>query len=408
MPDKAAMTLLAILIVGGLALYVMNDTERARIVQTVLGALGHAKRSAEKARARRDPFTDALRARTPLVVVTPAIAVAHLVVFLLMSAASGPVDSPDTLIAWGANFGPRTTNGDWLRLIGAPFVHAGVLELLVVTISIVSVGLVLERLAGAVAFISVYAAAAVLTGVVSLSASPMNVSHGAFGAVAGLYGVLVAAVLWGLLPDSKLKFPLHVLKSLAIPAAVFLLYSIVSGAVVASAELAGFAMGFASGLVLMRRIDATTPPARLVFTTLATTLVVAAVAGLFLRGMADVRPEIARIVALEERTAALYRKAVDQFRIGALNAKALATTIDRAIMPEVVAERARLKAIRGVPREHQPLVANADEYLRLREESWRQRSQALQSANMAALRQADRTEYESLEALEKIKPAAER
>ena len=58
----------------------------------------------------------------------------------------------------------------------------------------------------------------------------------------------------------------------------------------------------------------------------------------------------------------------------------------------------------NVPTEHRPLVEGANEYLRLRDESWRLRADALRKHNLAALRKADRAEWESLEAFGRIKP----
>jgi len=124
-----------------------------------------------------------------------------------------------------------------------------------------------------------------------------------------------------------------------------------------------------------------------------------------LRGISDVRPEIARVVALESTTAGTYEKAVVQFKNGAMTAQALEKVITQKIVPELKQAHERLKAVNGVPAEHQPLVANAEEYLRLRDESWRLRADALRKSNMLALRAADRSERASLEALEKIRPS---
>lgn len=55
-----------------------------------------------------------------------------------------------------------------------------------------------------------------------------------------------------------------------------------------------------------------------------------------------------------------------------------------------------------MPSAHRPLVADAEEYLRLRQESWRLRSQALHAASLPALREADVAERVSLQALERI------
>lgn len=135
------------------------------------------------------------------------------------------------------------------------------------------------------------------------------------------------------------------------------------------------------------------------------TLVLVVASAVMLRGVEDVRPEIARLVALEDRTAVAYNKAVEQFKNGALSSQALAKMISQTIVPELRAAHARVKAVNGVPQEHQALVESAEEYFRLRDESWRLRVEALQKSNMKTLRAADRSERASLDALQRIRPA---
>ena len=55
---------------------------------------------------------------------------------------------------------------------------------------------------------------------------------------------------------------------------------------------------------------------------------------------------------------------------GQVTMDALAQLIDRTILPELGAARAHLKELGRVPRVH-TMVAAADEYFRLREQSWR-------------------------------------
>jgi hypothetical protein len=122
------------------------------------------------------------------------------------------------------------------------------------------------------------------------------------------------------------------------------------------------------------------------------------------RGILDARPELERIVALEDRTASTYQKAVDKFKRGRARTEALTELIKTTIMPELQAARSRLNGLVGVPREQQPLVASAGEYLRLRDQSWRLRIEGLRKENLATLREAEKTERTSLEALNRIRP----
>jgi hypothetical protein len=63
----------------------------------------------------------------------------------------------------------------------------------------------------------------------------------------------------------------------------------------------------------------------------------------------------------------------------------------------------RLRALHDVPPEHQSLIATAEEFLKLRDESWQLRAAALHKADMTGLRLADRKAQASLEAFHRVK-----
>jgi membrane associated rhomboid family serine protease len=424
------MLLLAVLVIVGYALYVMTPAERTRLLQAAVARLRHAKDAAEKRRTEPDPFRDALRARTPLVLVTPALAALNVGVFFCMVFGAGSLGDQATLVAWGGNFGPRTTNGEWWRLATSIFVHAGFIQLVVNMAGLAQVGLMVERLVGPLALAVTFLAAGMFASLESLSAAPVGISFGASGAIFGVYGLLLSSVMWIVLrrtpvepidfselresPEpaepaeppqlgaEQIAIPVDALKLLAPAAGLFLLYNMGDG--LSTAELAGLVAGVVCGLVLARGVRESKPPLLHVAATMATTLVIVVASAAFLRGVGDVRPEIARVVALEDRTASAYEKAVLQFRDGRLTAQALAHMIDTSIVPELHAARARLKAVNGVPQEHQPLVASAEEYFRLRDESWRIRAEGLHKRNLPTLQKAERPERAALEALQRLRP----
>jgi hypothetical protein len=136
---------------------------------------------------------------------------------------------------------------------------------------------------------------------------------------------------------------------------------------------------------------------------MAATVVIAVAFAVPLRGLANVQPEIERVIEFEGRTAGAYDAAVIRFQKGRITAKALAELIDRTIRPELQANRARLKALGRVPSQHQPLIAGTEEYLRLRDEGWRLRADGLRKGSMVTLREAEKSERASLEALENVK-----
>ena len=409
-----ASTLFVLLVVSGFIIYMMRPDERVRAlrltvaaIRSGLRAIGYAKDAAIEDFQRPDAFRDALRARTPWAVVTPALVALNVTIFMRMVFDAGPISEPETLIAWGGNFGPRTTNGEWWRLVAAMFVHAGLLHLLVSTVGLVHIGFLLERLVGPLAFAGIFLGAGTLVNLVNLSQFPITVTVGSSGAVFGLYGLLLAMVIWGLLFRSPLTIPLGALKRLGLPALVFVLYNMATSGLGAPA-IVGLATGFGGGLVLAKGISEHKPTVRQVAVATAATLVITLVSAIFLRGMTDARPEIVRIVAVEDRIAGLYQKAVAQFRNGRMSASELAKLIDQTIVPELQAVGTRLTALDGVPTEQQALVAGAEEYLRLRNESWRLRSEGLHKSNLPTLTKAERPERAALEALEKIRPADEK
>jgi membrane associated rhomboid family serine protease len=322
--------------------------------------------------------------------------------FVLMVAGPGAVSEPGTLVRWGASVGPMTTNGQWWRLVTSTFVHAGLLQLLVNVAAFAQAALLIERMFGQVALAGVYLAAAAFSGAICLWADPLAITYGASGAIFGLYGLVVALVVRGMLQRSPGRVPLPVLRRLAPAAAVFVLYRMFEGGPQWSAGMAAFVVSFAMGLALTRDVEERKPAAPRVLGLATTPLAIAMMIVTPLSGMTDIRSEIASLVAVDTQTGVMYLHATEQFKRGALNADALAQLIDHAIIPKLEAGRARLNAVDGVARQQQPLVAAANEYVRLRCEGWALRATALHKANLRLLRDADQRERESMDALEAL------
>jgi membrane associated rhomboid family serine protease len=438
--------LLVVLLVGSYAIYKMTPDERSRAWRAIEDRLWHMRKAADKARAPDAPFRQALGARTPRPIVTPAILGVSIVIFLAMAIGRGSFGAPDTLIGWGASFGPRTTNGEWWRIATALFVHAGFVHLVIDAIALTQVGITLERLLGRFAVAATFLSAGALANIQHVSTYPLGISAGASGAIFGIYGLLAATVMWGILSQrtnevaelgdlrgstapspstfalmqhvapaadgaaggdgaataGPVTIPTQMLMRIAPALGLFLVYNAAAGTLDAAA-LTGLLAGFIAGVVFARHATERTTPAIHSAAALGITVVIVIASAALLRGIADVRPEIARVVALEDETAGVYEKAVKQFKNGAASTQSLAKLINQKIVPELQAAHERLKSVQGVPAEHQPLVASADEYLRLRSESWRLRAAALGKSNMMALRAADRSERASLEALARIR-----
>lgn len=399
-------TVLALLILASVALWLLTPEERGRSGRAVLAVVGRAIRAARDGPPAGEPFNDFLRAHTRWAVVTPLLIALNTLIVMLMLFDPGALSDPQTLVNWGGNIALRTTNGDWWRLIAATFVHSGMLHLLATIAGLVPLGLVLERALGPVAFLTTYVAAGILASVVSLWTTPaVSVSVGASGAIFGIYGLLIASFVWCVIDRSVPSIPLITLKRISVAAGVFFLYNLVTDALGTTSELAGLATGFTVGLVAARGVTRGKPPVRRTVLVTAVTFLIAVVGAIPLRGVADVAPEIARVVTVEARTTEAYDAAVARFKRHRITADALAQMIDGTILTELRVTRARLKALHGVPPEHMPLVAAAEEYVQLREQSWRRRAEGLLQSDTRMLREAEMTERAALEALRRLRPA---
>lgn len=403
-PAKGMSTpVIALLVLAGAALYFMTSDERRRLAQAVVAALRHAIRTAIHSSESDEPFEEFLRERTAWPIVTPLIVAINALIFMLVLVDRSAPDAAQALINWGGNFAPRTTNGEWWRFVTSVFVHGGILHLIATMAGLVPLGVVLERAVGRVTFAGVYLAAGLLASVVSLWTAPAtSVTIGASGAVFGIYGLLLASVTWSLIDRGDVRVPLTIVKRIAVAAAPFFLYNLLTDHLSTASELTGLGAGFLGGLLVARGVSHDKPPVYRAAMVMATAMIVAVAAAVPLRGIIDFRPEIAKIVAVEERTAAAYDAAVEKFRTGRLSAKALVQLIDRTIIPDLEGVRADLSGLRGVPREQQPLVAAAEEYFRLREQSWRVRIEGLQKSRTDVLRRAEQTERAALDAFERM------
>lgn len=398
--------LLFLIVVSGLVLRRMSPEERIAFVHRMLAWLQRVKAAVTYVPPSCQPFNDALRARTRWTIVTPAIAVANVAIFVVMLVGPGSFDDRNTLLAWGASFGPRTTNGEWGRLLSSMFVHAGLIHVLASVAGTLRAGLMLERLVGPVAFATTYIAAGVLAGLASLATHPVSVQLGASGAVFGIYGLLIATLIWGMVRRSDVNVPPAALMQLAPGAGIFLLYTFVTEGVLTPVMLAGVTVGCICGAVLAGGVSTNKPPARRVLATMSATAAIVVMFAVPLRGVADVTGEIAQVVAIEDRTSHDYSAAVDKFKRGRISSDGLVDAIEQ-IRPELRAMSARLNSVINVPPEHQWLVSGAKEYLRLRDESWRLRAEGLRGSNMKTLQKADSLEHESMAALDAIRPSSE-
>jgi membrane associated rhomboid family serine protease len=363
---------IALLVVAGVAWRTMTKEQRQKALRTLDVAIAQVR---EHGREELERFRAALRARKRWAVVTFALAALNVAVFLWMVRGNGAQNGP--LVAWGASVGPLTSNGEWWRLVTAIFINWRFFLLLVNVAALIHVGLTLERLVGSVAFGVAFFAAGIFSGLVGLSMYPTAVTAGPSGAILGLYGLLivVSVALWR--RRSDLAIPLAATERLAAIAVLFALTNLPDEGAGWIPQLAGLPVGILFGLAVAGDAAVRMTPPRRAATAAAAGLAIAVACTIPLRGILDVRPEIQRLVGVENRTAESYRTGAAQFKKGRMTAENLAELIDRTIVPELQAADARINTLRGVPVEDAPRLADAREYLRLRSESWRLRAEGL-------------------------------
>jgi membrane associated rhomboid family serine protease len=390
--------LLFVAVVLGLFIRKLTPEERIQLVQTILAwarfAVTVVRRYATRTPAGCEDFDAALRERTKRTLVTPALLIAWVMLYVVMLLRGSGLDGEQLLLHWGGSVGPRTTNGEWWRLLTAMFVHWGFLHLIADVAGLAQIGRLTERLVGPTTFVFVFIAAGLISGLRELSVHPVAVSASASGGVFGVYGLLIATGAWGWVwRSSPLTIPVAALKRLCPAAVVFLIYHLAAEGFTESMTW-GTLVGLACGAILAFGIDEHKPPVRWLCTSMAATLAIIVVFAAPLRGMADVTREMGAVIELERRTAAAYDAEVVHFRRGRQSAEALAD-IAAGIESDVRQTRASLSAIMNVPPEQQAIVNDALEYLRLREESWHLRVEGLRKGRLPTLQRADRVESDA-------------
>ena len=184
-------------------------------------------------------------------IVTTALIAINVLVFVAMVASGVSLLNPTAgqVLAWGANFGPYTVNGQWWRLLSACFLHFGIVHIGFNMFVLYQIGLMTEPLFGSVLFLLVYLVAGVGANVIGLYLHPMVVSAGASGAIFGVYGALLAFLLRrkGIVNPQAAK---AVTRSVMIFLAYNLFFGLADRHTDLTVHIAGLALGFLAGFVV--------------------------------------------------------------------------------------------------------------------------------------------------------------
>ncbi len=204
------------------------------------------------------PLHDLLLQRVPRVRVTQWLIGVNLLVFLAMLASGAGLwhSSNSVQLAWGANFGPATQDGEWWRLGSALFLHFGVLHLVMNMWALWDGGQLVERMYGHLRFAAIYFISGITGNLLSLvSHHGQAISGGASGASFGVYGALLVC-LW----RERRHLQPREFRWLFWGASGFAALTIVLGLLIPgidnAAHVGGFLTGLLSGVVLARALEA--------------------------------------------------------------------------------------------------------------------------------------------------------
>ena len=125
------------------------------------------------------------------IVITNIIISLCIIIFLLMYLLGNGSTDNETLLLFGANFGPLVKSGEVWRLISCAFIHIGFAHLLVNMYSLFIIGSQVETFIGKWKFLLIYIISAIGGSLMSLCFKNEVISAGASGAIFGLLGSLL-------------------------------------------------------------------------------------------------------------------------------------------------------------------------------------------------------------------------
>ena len=205
--------------------------------------------------------TDMMRGGILRAPVTAALIGINLAVFVAMLAnGAGFWHSTNTIqLAWGANFGPATKDGEWWRLATAMFLHFGILHLALNMWALWDGGRLVERLYGMRRFVAIYLISGVVGNLLSLIVrGDYAVSGGASGAIFGVYGALLVS-LW----RERQQIEPYEFRWMFGAAAIFSIATVCLGFMITgidnAAHIGGLITGALTGVVLTRRVTSNSP-----------------------------------------------------------------------------------------------------------------------------------------------------
>jgi len=153
--------------------------------------------------------------------------------------------NPELLLSWGANSGALTSGGQWWRLLTSTFEHGGLLHIALNMWCLYNLGWLAELLFGRSRFTLLYLMCGIGGSLGSICWHGNGLSVGASGAIFGIAGALIPAMLL----HSNLQLR-AMLKGHLTSIALFVFYNLAFGAAIRGTDNAAHIGGLLTGLVL--------------------------------------------------------------------------------------------------------------------------------------------------------------
>ena len=330
----------------------------------------------------------------PKISITSMLLALNVAVFGLMLAWGVDPMQPaiDSLITWGANYGPKTTQGEWWRMLTCMFLHIGVLHLLFNMIALWNVGGLVERLLGSTGFVVLYLLAGLLGSVASVAWNPFVVSAGASGAIFGLFGGLLAFLV------RHRDLQQHAfLAALRTNTLAFLGYNLVFGfmyqGIDMAAHLGGLAGGFVCGFVLTPSLTFYGSIRSKGWSGLVGLMGLGLIIGLssLLPRAEDVEARLQQFASLDATVLATFNRAITQLQQGKLTEAEMVRVLEQEVLSPWRAQREALQqltTLSRLPMRHKRLLATLVAYMTARQEGWELLQEGLQQHDPRVLKRA--------------------
>ena len=366
----------------------------------------------EKEVSQSQSFQQRLAA-APSPVVTMAligINVAFYIAMLAGMASHGvSISNPpaDTFIAWGADFGPLTTNGQWWRVITAAFLHFNFLHIGMNMYCLFMIGGFAEKVFGRVEYTFLYLLAGIAGNLASLFWHPLLVSGGASGAVFGVYGTVLGFVL----AQGGKVIPKPQVRNLVKRTGIFLGLNLAYGLAVTGVDVAAHVGGLITGTLLgaaFARPQLMEEPVRRTRMAALTAMVASALCvGMAFRipRVDDLRAELERLSKLEPATLKLLADSSAKVASRSISQDQFKEMMDVQVLAPWNAEREKLAKLR-VPKEQRAAVDTITQFMGLRAEAWALREQFVLTGNATVLMEAAQKEVAARRVMQALNPAA--